>query len=567
MRDRARAAAVLSIAGSIASSIALPNRSDAVPGPDSTVIVANENEPESVQLAEAYRRARNIPRSQLCLLDIFEEPDMTLEQYQRLFLEPLTACLEANGLSARIEAVMLIRGLPLRVSIPVGPTREERVSLAAALSLGRSTNAAGEPLLGMPPGEDVDCGSSTCYAARWTNLYRSGNFRPGYEVNDRDGNTYRPLLATMLNGRSYEEAALLLTSALDGEASVGARGTFLFMEGADPARAALDFQYVRVINALGTRGYTDIVRTPFDAELSGLTLASMFVGTAAIGAAVEGNTFAPGAIADNLTSFGAMPVNFTLDGELQVSIGRFVARGLAGVHGTTDEPLNNCFPSRDLLTNYVDGYTLAESYFSEMPYIYWRNLVLGDPMAAPYAKRPAVVIEGASDGETIAGARAITVRATDPESRPILSLALYAEGATVAVASDTDVLEVELSPAIDEDTELLAVAQAGGRGAQPKGWTMITVRGRQPDPPPDAGLSDSGLEDSGQPDTGLSDSGRPDTGAETMVVQPEPAESCSCSELPAAKKRGSPGAGWIALILAVIAGKRSLWPGLRRRCS
>lgn len=534
----------------------------AVPGPDSTVIVANENEPESVQLAEVYRRARNLPRSQVCLLDIFEEPDMTLEQYQRLFLEPLTACLEANGMIDRVEAVMLIRGLPLRVSIPVGPTREERVSLAAALGLWRSTDAAGEPLLGANPGEDVSCGTATCYAARWSNLYRSGNFRAGYEASDRAGNTYRPLLVTMLNGRTYEEAALLLTSALDGEAQPP-QGTFLFMDGADPARAALDFQYPRVLNALEARGFTDTMRVPFDAELSGLTLASMFVGTAAIGAAVEGNTFAPGSIADNLTSFGAMPVNFTLDGELQVSIGRFVARGVAGVHGTTDEPLNNCFPSRDLLTNYVDGYTLAESYFLEMPYLYWRNLVLGDVMAAPYAKRPAVMIDGAIDGEIIPGSRVLTVRATDPLDRPIISLALYAEGATVAAAADTDSLELELTPAIDEDTELLAVAQSGGSGSNPKGWTMITVRGRMPDPPPDAGLLDSGLSDSGQSDSGLADSGQADSGAVSMPDPNEKSDGCGC-----AANRGSTSRGaLLVLALLMFSRRRSLWPGLRGRCS
>jgi hypothetical protein len=192
------------------------------------------------------------------------------------------------------------------------------------------------------------------------------------------------------------------------------------------------------------------------------------------------NTYLPGSLVDNLTSVGADPVNFHAMGEAQVSIARWVAAGASGVHGAVEEPLNNCFPSRTLMVDYVDGSTLAESYLRNMPYVYWRNLVLGDPMLARYAVRPRVVLENVSDAETIAGMRRVVARATDPMNRGIASIALFVDGVEVGRAMG-DHVEACLSVPPGDSRQILAVAQIMDDGSptgshQPKGWTEIHVR-------------------------------------------------------------------------------------------
>ena len=77
-----------------------------------------------------------------------------------------------------------------------------------------------------------------------------------------------------------------------------------------------------------------------------------------------------------------MPSNFDSDGNVQVSVSRWVAQGVAGIHGTTAEPISNAFPHRRFLVDYVKGFTLAESFARNLPFIYWRNLILGDPILA-----------------------------------------------------------------------------------------------------------------------------------------------------------------------------------------
>jgi len=514
----------------------LPAGARATPGPDTTVVIANANVPESVALAERYAAARDVPDAQVCLLDVEDVEDVDLATFESAFLGPLRDCLDATpGVRDRIEAALLIRGVPLRVRVPVGG-RDRLASLAAALSLWNSERM-GAPLLGAEPGVTADCAGTPCYAATWDNPYSGFPFEPGYEV-ERDGVTWRPILVTMLHGRSYEDAESLLDSALMAEATDPPTGEMLFMDGRDPARGALDVEYDRVILDLTNLGFT-ATRVEFDADLTGRTLSSFATGTATLGETIEGNTYRPGAIVDNLTSFGAVPANFRESGEeQQVSIARWVAQGVAGAHGTVAEPLNNCFPHRRLFVEYVLGATLAESYWAMLPFAYWLNLVLGDPMAAPYAQRPVVEVTGVTDGAALDAPTPVTVTAVDPADRGIESIALFLDGEELTRV-DGDSVELCLGPGADA-RQLLVVARAaddpdGVRIWKPKGWTVLTVStdGEVACPDPDAGPSDAGS--AGPVDGGV-------VGADAGAGAPM-GDGCACGAAP-----GSSGApAWIVV--------------------
>src|SRR4029077_6771867 len=154
------------------------------------------------------------------------------------------------------------------------------------------------------------------------------------------------------------DAQMLIDSATNAEKNGGATGTFMFMDSADGAggpRGVLDAQFPNVINQLKALGFTDAQEVPWNADLTGKTLAAFFVGTSSIGQTIEGNTYLPGTLVDTPTSFGAVPQNFATSGESQVSIARGVEKGVGGVQGTVDEPLNNVFPNRNLIVDYAKG--------------------------------------------------------------------------------------------------------------------------------------------------------------------------------------------------------------------
>ena len=484
-----RAALVLAFA------LAVPSLARATPAPDSVAVLANADVPGSVALAARYAEARSIPAAQVCALPLPTGADMSFEEFDTLLRQPFDACLGA--VRDRIEAVVIVRGVPLRTGTPSGA----RISVAAALGVWDSTLPDGSPVLGSPPGVTADCGGTPCLRARLPNAYGGEPFRAGWSFETSDM-FHRPVLVTMLHGRSDADAGSLLDAALAAEEAGGATGPFLLMRGADPARGSLDGTYPGVERALEERGMTVLVED-FANDATGRTFAGFITGTASLGTTIEGNGYAPGALVDNLTSFGAVPENFAPTGEVQVSIARWVAAGVAGAHGTVDEPLNNCFPMRDFLVDYVDGATLAEAYLGRMPYAYWMNLVLGDPMLAPYAARPTVAIEGLTEGGSFGGTE-LRVTATPPAGRAVASLVLYVDGVEVA-RSAGEALTHCLAPELPGEVSVLAVARTAFEPALPRpypgaGWAEVAAMARggaNGCEAPDAGPADAGASDAG----------------------------------------------------------------------
>jgi hypothetical protein len=475
--------------GLLVPTLLLARAAQGTPGPDSVAVLANADVPGSVALATNYAAARQIPARQVCALPLPTGPDIDLATYLDALETPLRACLDAGGVRDRIEAVVLTRGVPMRVVLPA-ESGGVRVSLAAALSLWDSVSLQdAQPVLGRAPGRLFPCGQAMCFGAQWRNPYSGGAFRAGWTL-DAGNVRWAPLLVTALFGRSDEDAARLVEASIASDGARDGGAEVLMMDGADPARGVLDTDADFVVPGLLARG-VPARRVPFDANLTGLTLAGFTTGTAGIGTTIEGNAFAPGALVDNLTSFGAVAENFAAEGESQVSIARWVAQGVTGVHGTTDEPLNNCFPRRQFLLDSADGATLAEAFHGNLPFTYWHNLVLGDPMAAPYAVRPVVDFEAAPDqGPALWGVTAI-----DPAERGPVALRVFADGVEItAVAGEGTRLCV--TP-VEPPVEWLVVAQAAARPAdpwQPKGWrsAMLPLAPAEGCAAPDAAVPDAG---------------------------------------------------------------------------
>ena len=92
--------------------------------------------------------------------------------------------------------------------------------------------------------------------------------------------------------------------------------------------------------------------------------------------------FLPGALADNLTSFGGV-----LDGSHgQMTVLSWIDAGATASYGTTSEPCAHLqkFPDpQALLVFYVQGATALEAYWKSVA---WpaQGVFIGDPLAAPY---------------------------------------------------------------------------------------------------------------------------------------------------------------------------------------
>ncbi|MEO0605369.1 MAG: hypothetical protein AAF211_28320, partial [Myxococcota bacterium] len=261
-----------------------------------------------------------------------------------------------------------------------------------------------------------------------------------------------------LDGFDYADARALVDRGVDADGTFPA-GEWLCMEGADEARGARDPECEYVTRRLAEIGANAAWVSPFDGALEGREVVAYLTGAADLRGAIDGLDYAPGAFVDNLTSLGAVPRNFSCDetgetcpaNEAQTSIARFVRAGATAVHGTVAEPLNNSFPDAGALLLYHEGYSLGESVLFAQEYLYWVNLVLGDPLTAPFATRPTVTVGDLVEGEPL------VVTAEHPDG--VGSVRLYADGGLVEEAEGGSLAWVHGLPAATT-VELRAVATA-----------------------------------------------------------------------------------------------------------
>lgn len=109
--------------------------------PAAVAVVANKNLPASVEVAEHYLKARNVPRENLVLLDLPDLPppgdDIPRVDYEARLAGPLRDALRSR--KDTIKVVLTVYGVPLRVGpqIPTDAEKRDRAALEPTLGAAR----------------------------------------------------------------------------------------------------------------------------------------------------------------------------------------------------------------------------------------------------------------------------------------------------------------------------------------------------------------------------------------------------------------------------------------------
>ncbi len=70
----------------------------------------------------------------------------------------------------------------------------------------------------------------------------------------------------------------------------------------------------------------------------------------------------------------------------QSLVGDLIREGITGVSGHVAEPyLDAIIRPQILFPAYLAGFNLAESFYLAMPFLSWQDLVIGDPLCAPFS--------------------------------------------------------------------------------------------------------------------------------------------------------------------------------------
>ncbi len=369
----------------------------------STVVVVNTASSNSLALGNYYAERRQIPPRQVLRIAWTGAPtSWSLAEYEQILAAPLRTLLTGLGPASQVDTVALSMDIPYRV---VGAA--ENNSTTSVLFYGFKTNNP------PPRPQCVLFTSSTNRYAFSEDVFRQ----------TAHGTNRECFLAAMLTAGSVEAACRLV------DQGVGSDGTFpaqpvRLAKTTDPARNVRHLRFDNVLLDLAVDGRRTAYRTNSD-QTSGLApLAGFQTGLATL--TVSAGTFDPGAVADSLTSYGGL----LFEPSGQTSLLEFIHAGAAGSYGTVEEPCNYLekFPDPLVYFYQARGFTLAEAYYQSLQSPA-QGLIVGEPLAAPYARRAAGAWLSPTTNQALSGMAplALEFQAASP-AHPLERLDLYVDG-------------------------------------------------------------------------------------------------------------------------------------------
>ena len=354
----------------------------------STIVVYNQSEPESVSLAKFYAQQRGIPRDHLVALNCSTEEDVSRDDYEATIAEPLREAFRQRKwwkfrqdasdkeqiADSSIRFVALIRGVPLKIR----PTAQTY------------------------PGDTPGAGPIVAHNEASVDSELSVL---GFNLNQISGAVPNPYFQNFRGVRDFESGTLLLVCRLDGPTpeivrrmitdSIAAEKTGLW------GRAFVDGSHRSAPGAeLGDKWLSDIltqlhktgIPVVFDDAPAtfpdGFPMndCALYYGWYAGGICgpmnQPGFRFVPGAIAVHIHSFSAS----TLRDPNAGWVAPLIARGAAASTGNVYEPYLQLTPHLDILNDrLLHGFTFGESAYMALPALSWMTVMVGDPLYRPYS--------------------------------------------------------------------------------------------------------------------------------------------------------------------------------------
>jgi uncharacterized protein (TIGR03790 family) len=324
--------------------------------PANVLVIVNDSSQASREIGAYYVAKRKIPAKNVLHIKCPTDEYMHDVQYPDLLEKPVKQYLAKTGLNKSVDYLVTTKGVPVR------------------LRGGKSVDGL---LMCMDFGLD------------FVNVKR-GIPNPYYGKNEHFSHKkYGFYLATRLDGYTVKDAKALV------DRSLAARPAGAFLLDMTPSRNAGGY---RRTNLEMEKAHQTITKKGY---LSFLDDTSGFVGGRKnlmgyfswgsndpefdVGK-YKSNQFVPGAIGDTAVSTSARTFNRTKEAG-QSLIADLIESGITGVKGYVAEPTLAAISNPEILFDrYLSGFNLAESFHMASRLIFWRDIAIGDPLCAPYAK-------------------------------------------------------------------------------------------------------------------------------------------------------------------------------------
>jgi uncharacterized protein (TIGR03790 family) len=326
---------------------------------DNILGLYKQGDTHSKQIADYYAEKRKIPASHLAAVAIAGNPTTLRRNEFRQILTSLS-----DKLTDDIKVVVMTWHAPFRVAC---------MSITSAFAFGFDEKYCSHQKA--TPFECRKTAISPYYNAESSTLWRKENpFR----------------LSMMLTGKTVAEAKKLIDRGVAADNSHPIGDAYL-VRTRDKARSSRWPIFKHFAELWGDRKGVNVKAIDDRFNKQNNTLIQnkpkvLFYQTGATTVPkIETNQYLPGAIADHLTSHGAVGIDST--GQMQAF--RWLEAGATASYGTVIEPCNypEKFPNPQvLIPSYLFGNTLVEAYWKSVQQP-GEGLFIGEPLARPWSKK------------------------------------------------------------------------------------------------------------------------------------------------------------------------------------
>ena len=317
-------------------------------------VVVNDDDPQSLAIAEYYRVKRGIPEANILHVHFASNgPNLPQSTFNRIRNAVL------GQTRPNIQAYALAWTKPYRVDC---------MSITSAFSFGFDKDY---------------CSKTLCAPTKASEYFDSPSHTPF------DSHGIRPSM--LLAGNTLAEVKRLIDRGVASDHRYPTHTGYL-LNTRDKERSVRAAFFPETIKVLGQAFH--LVRLDADQIIDKQDVLFYFTGLKQV-EGLQTLHFVPGAIADHLTSAGGI-----LDGKDQMSSLRWLEAGATGSFGAVVEPCNHVqkFPiPAVVMGHYAMGDTLIEAYWKSVA---WpgEGVFIGEPLAHPFAPS---LVDVHEDGATL----------------------------------------------------------------------------------------------------------------------------------------------------------------------
>ncbi|AKJ64318.1 TIGR03790 family protein [Kiritimatiella glycovorans] len=382
--------------------------------PGETLLLINRNSAASMKVGHFFARTRKVPFENIVYLDVPAEAvqgtySIAPEEFTRHIWDPARAAADRRGLADHLLAWVYSVDFPIRV------TASPDVSITG-LTFARNDLPASEKVKKGQYLSHLFCGPTPKGERSRPPLSFA---RSAAGLGDR-----MPLPAMMLGhlgpgGSTVEQVMETLRRGARSDGSRPDSGIYFVRTDDEHRSKPREWQYAAVQTELARFGIEATTTTNFPAgeeNVIGLLTGAKTVDPGRV------ESFAPGAVAEHLTSWAAV---FERP---QTKLTAWLNNGVTASAGTVTEPYNvwTKFPHARLFVMYAGGCTAMEALYQSIACPF-QSLILGEPFARPWRLPVRVGVAGLPR-ETLDGD--VTLRGQAAPQHPKLSFefAFYVDG-------------------------------------------------------------------------------------------------------------------------------------------